>query len=141
MGGKAWQGIIVTLTVMSLSLSCAGQSPYTTTGAALGGGLGALTGAAIDSRNPWRGAAIGGIIGGVGGAVAGETMGRSRYPQQGYYNQPYYGCYDSQPYDHRHGYNDGYQLPPSNNNYGRPYPPPGYRSYPPSVAQRPEYAY
>jgi hypothetical protein len=141
MVANAWQGIIVVMTVMSLIMGCASQSPYTTTGAALGGGLGALTGAAIDNRNPWRGAAIGGLIGGVGGGVAGESMGRSRYPQQGYYNQPYYGSYDKQPYDNRYGYNDGYYSPPSNNNYGRPYPPPGYRSYPPYVAQSPDYPY
>lgn len=134
---KIWQGIIMTIAVMVLLIACASQSPYTTTGAALGGGLGALTGAAIDYRNPWRGAAIGGLIGGVGGGVAGETMGRSRYPQQGHYNQPHYGYYDNQQDDQRYGYNDGYQSPPSNNNYGRPYPPPGYRSNPPYAAQSP----
>jgi hypothetical protein len=79
---------------------CATQSPYTTPGAAVGGGLGALTGAAIDHRNRWRGAAIGGLLGGVAGGVAGEAAGRTQYPQQqGYYNPtPYYG-YQNQPYN------------------------------------------
>jgi hypothetical protein len=83
---------------------CATQSPYTTTGAAVGGGLGALTGAAIDHHNRWRGAAIGGMIGGVAGGVAGDAAGRTQHPQpQGYYNPtPYYG-YQNQPYD-RYGY-------------------------------------
>ncbi|MBW1992406.1 MAG: OmpA family protein, partial [Deltaproteobacteria bacterium] len=34
--------------VLILTAGCATQSPYTATGAAIGGGLGAITGAAID---------------------------------------------------------------------------------------------
>ncbi len=138
---KTCIGIVAVMAVIGLTIGCAGQHPYTATGAAVGGGLGALTGAAIDYRNPWRGAAIGGLIGGVAGGVAGDAAGRSRYPQPGYYNQPYYGYYQGQPYDQNYGYNDGYYSPPSNNNYGRPYPPPGYRHCPPYVAQSPEYYY
>lgn len=137
---KTWPAIGVTLAALCLITACAGQHPYTATGAAVGGGLGALTGAAVDYRNPWRGAVIGGLIGGVAGGVAGDVAARSRYPQQGYYNQPYYG-YQSQPYDQNYGYNGGYYPSPPDNNYGRPYPPPGYRHCPPYVAQRPEYYY
>lgn len=136
---KTWHGIMATLVVLGLITACAGQHPYTATGAAVGGGLGALTGAAVDYRNPWRGAVIGGLIGGVAGGVAGDAAARSRYPQQGYYNAPYYGYYQSQPYDQNYGYNGGYYPSPPDNNYGRPYPPQGYRHCPPYVAQGPEY--
>ncbi len=136
-----WLGIVALVVALSLIMGCAGQHPYTATGAAVGGGLGALTGAAVDNRNPWRGATIGGLIGGVAGGVAGNAAGRSQYPQQGYYNYPNQGYYNNQPYDRNYGYNDGYYSPPSNNNYGRPYPPPGYQSYPPYVTQNPECPY
>ena len=142
MVAKERYGIIVIIAVFGMVLSCASQSPYTGTGAAVGGGLGALTGAAIDHHNPWRGAAIGGVVGGVAGGVAGNAAGRSRYNQQGYYNQPGYGSYQNQPYDRDYyGYNGGYYPPPSNNSYGRPCPPPGYGSYPPYATQNPPYAY
>jgi hypothetical protein len=140
-GMNGWYKAVVAMMSLSMVIGCAAQSPYTTAGAAVGGGLGALTGAAIDNRNPWRGAAIGGLIGGVAGGVAGDAAARSRYPQAGYYQQPYYGYYQNQPYDRNYGYNDGYYPPPSNNNYGRPYPPPGYRQGPPYVAQSPDYVY
>jgi len=98
-----------------LVFGCAAGSPYTYTGAALGGGVGALSGAAIDSRNPWRGAAIGGVLGGVLGGVAGEAVRQSRYPSQpqGYY-QPGYGP------------PPGYGAPPR---YGYGAPPQGQGSY------------
>ncbi len=55
----------------SILTSCAGYpSPATTQGAAVGGGLGAVTGLLIDKNNRWRGAVIGGLIGAaLGGTV------------------------------------------------------------------------
>jgi hypothetical protein len=139
--GKAWHGVIIIVAVVGMVFGCATRSPYTATGAAVGGGLGALTGAAIDNKNPWRGAAIGGVVGGVAGGVAGDAAGRSRSYQQGYYDQPGYGYSQNQPYDRNYGYNDGYYPPPSDNNYGRPYPPSGYQSCPPYAVPDPEYSY
>jgi hypothetical protein len=106
---NGWQGIILALTAVSLVMGCA-ANPYLSTGAAVGGGLGALTGAAINHRNPWQGAAIGGLVGGALGAVGGEVV-RPRQPgpppPQGYY-QPDYGPQYGRP---------GYRPPPPNPNY------------------------
>jgi len=56
-GGKmvahAWQGIIVAL--MSLSLLMAAPPALMSHRRSLGGGLGAIAGAAIGNRNPWAG--------------------------------------------------------------------------------------
>jgi hypothetical protein len=81
----AWHGIIVVLTSLSLLMGCA-SSPYVGTGAALGGGLGALTGAAIGHKNPWAGAAIGGLAGAGAGALGGYVLQQQRQaqPPQGY---------------------------------------------------------
>lgn len=112
-----WHGIILVLTAFSLIMGCA-SNPYMSTGAAVGGGLGALTGAAINHRNPWQGAAIGGLIGGALGAVGGEVV-RQRQPvpqpPQSYY-QPYY-----EPQYGRPGYSS-------------PTPSPNYSSRPPVAA-------
>ncbi len=83
MVAHARYGIIVVITALSLLAGCA-SSPYVGTGAALGGGLGAITGAAIGNRNPWQGAAIGSLIGTAWGPPAamrcssGRWLSRSR---------------------------------------------------------------
>ena len=46
-----WHSLIVALTALSLLMGCA-SSPYVGTEAAVGGGLGALAGAAIGHRIP-----------------------------------------------------------------------------------------
>ncbi len=85
------------LIMAALSLLGCTASPYTYTGAALGGGLGAGTGAIIDRNNPWRGAAFGALIGGVLGGVGGEVVRQNRAPSQphGYYQPGYAPRYGS----------------------------------------------
>lgn len=62
---------LAVLAVLAVFLGgCAGQSPYTYQGAAVGGALGAGTGALIDNHNRWRGA----MIGGLGGAALGGAL-------------------------------------------------------------------
>src|SRR5208337_2220198 len=83
---KVRTGLIVTLTTLSLIMGCA-SSPYVGTGALLGGGVGAVTGAAIGHSNPWAGALIGGLAGSALGAAGGYALqqGQTSQPQQGYY--------------------------------------------------------
>jgi hypothetical protein len=93
------------------------------TGALLGGGLGALSGAAIGHSNPWQGAAIGGLIGTAAGAAGGYALQRRQpsQPPQGYYyqqqQQPGYGT----PAPPAYGYNT-----PAPYGYNRPAPGPAY---------------
>ena len=131
----AWSGIIGLLAVLSLLAGCAPGSfhPYTYTGAALGGGAGALAGAAIDPGNPLRGAAIGGVMGGVLGGVAGSAMAPSQQPQGGYYYGPRYGSQYGY-YDQNPGGGDGSYSPPPYYGSARP----AYRYYPPPEAQGPD---
>ena len=114
-----WHCLIVALMALSLLMGCA-SSPYVGTGAAVGGGAGALLGAAIGHKNPWAGALIGGLVGTGVGAAGGYALKQrqaSQQPQQGYYQQP----------------PQGYQQPPP----GYQQPPPGYSSRP--QAQGPSY--
>lgn len=62
--------MVLIMLAVFLSLSSCATRRHTATGAAVGGGLGALAGALIDSDNSWRGAVIGGLI----GAALGGTM-------------------------------------------------------------------
>ena len=94
---KVRTGLIVALTTLSLIMGCA-SSPYVGTGALLGGGLGAITGAAIaHNSNPWAGAAIGGLAGSALGAAGGYVLqqGQTSQPQPGQPQQGYY--YPAQP--------------------------------------------
>jgi len=125
----AWNGILVALTALSLIMGCA-SSPYVGTGAVLGGGLGALTGAAIGHRNPWAGAAIGGLVGSGLGAGTGYLIQQRQtaQPPQGYYQQapPGYGA----PAPPAYGYRTPAPAPGpsygSNSPAPRPAPGPGY---------------
>lgn len=144
MAVQAWHGIIVILTALSLIMGCA-SSPYVGTGAALGGGLGAITGAAIGSagRNPWAGAIIGGAVGtGLGAAGGYALQQRQTQPQppQGYYYQqpppgygapPGYGSYAPAPGPSYGGSYGGYNTP-------NPVTPPGaqYSAAPPEYSQQ-----
>lgn len=85
--------ILSLLLTAGLLAGCTGASSYTWTGAALGGGVGALSGAAIDRYNPWRGAAVGGLVGGALGGVAGTAYQQSRTPYQQGYPQGYGPAY------------------------------------------------
>jgi hypothetical protein len=110
-----WHSLIVALMALSLLMGCA-SSPYVGTGALVGGGLGALTGAAIGNKNPGAGALIGGLVGtGLGAAGGYALQQRQAQPQppQGYYQQPPPGYYQQPP--------PGYSAPP----------PQGYGSRPP----------
>jgi hypothetical protein len=108
----AWHGIIVVLTSLSLLMGCA-SSPYVGTGAALGGGLGALAGAAIGHKNPWAGAAIGGLAGAGAGALTGYALQqRQAQPPQGYYYQQPPPAYGAPPPRPNYGPNYGYNYPP-----------------------------
>jgi len=142
MVAHTWQGIIVALMSLSLLMGCA-SSPYVGTGAAVGGGLGAITGAAIANRNPWAGALVGGLMGSALGAGGGYLIQQRQQqqpypPSQGYYypDQPGYGAPAPPAYGHyapapgpSYGYNaptpatppapgDGWDTP-------APAPPPG----------------
>ncbi|MCX5894077.1 MAG: hypothetical protein NTW80_14145 [Deltaproteobacteria bacterium] len=120
-----WHSLIVALMALSLIMGCA-SSPYVGTGAAVGGGLGAITGALIGSRNPWAGALIGGAVGtglGAAGGYALQQRQASQPPPQGYYNQqpaPGYGYNAPAP--------PGYAAPPPPA-YGNRAPAPGGQSY------------
>ena len=113
------------LTALSLVMGCA-SSPYVGTGAALGGGLGALTGAAIGNRNPWAGALIGGLVGSGLGAAGGYMVQQRQAAQppqgQGYYYQPAPRGYGA-PAPPAYGYNS--PAPRTGSRYGANGPAPG----------------
>jgi hypothetical protein len=123
------KGFLATV-ALAAAVSLAGcvsapQNPYMTTGAGLGGAVGAAIGAGTNGRDPWKGAAIGGLLGAATGAVGGEVYRQATAPQQPGYNQ-----YGPQP---------GYGYPPPNQGYNRRPnygPPPAYGQYgPPSYSQ------
>lgn len=65
---------ICTLVMLLAALiaGCTSMSPYTYTGAGVGGALGAGAGALLDHNNRWRGAMVGGLMGGALGGAATE---------------------------------------------------------------------
>ncbi|MBM4286550.1 MAG: glycine zipper 2TM domain-containing protein [Deltaproteobacteria bacterium] len=69
------------------------MSPYTYTGAGVGGALGAGAGALIDDKNRWRGAMVGGLMGGALGGAATE-LGRRAADED---NRQRYGSYPANP--------------------------------------------
>ncbi len=56
--------------IFSLMVLAAGCTEYHQQGAGTGAVIGGVSGAILDSRNPWRG----GVIGGILGAIAGATL-------------------------------------------------------------------
>jgi len=143
-------GLIVALTTLSLIMGCA-SSPYVGTGALLGGGVGAIAGAAIDHSNPWVGALIGGLAGSALGAGGGYVLQQGQtsqpppgQPQQGYYYPaqpdpgaaapPGYG-YGPPPPDAgpgpAYGDNGGYPAAPQGPQETAPPPPDSYGQAPP----------
>ncbi len=146
-----WHSLIVALMALSLLMGCA-SSPYVGTGALVGGGLGALTGAAIGHKNPWAGGLIGGAVGTGLGAVTGYAL-QSRQaqpqPQQGYYQQqprgyapppPGYGSRPQAPGPAYGGSYGGYNTPnpvtPGAPQYSEA-PGPQYNQAPPQYEQAP----
>jgi hypothetical protein len=81
----------------ALAAGCTSLSPYTYTGAGVGGALGAGAGALIDHNNRWRGAMVGGLMGGALGGTATE-LGR-RAADEDARQQRAYGSYPNQSYD------------------------------------------
>ncbi len=63
-------GLVVLMA--ALAAGCTSMSPYTYTGAGVGGALGAGAGAMLDHNNRWRGAMVGGLMGGALGGAATE---------------------------------------------------------------------
>lgn len=59
--------LILIVSLLGLTFGC---TPYHAQGAETGAAVGGISGAILDSRNPWRG----GVIGGVLGAVVGATI-------------------------------------------------------------------
>ncbi len=57
--------LLVLVSLLGLSFGC---TPYHTEGAGTGAAVGGVTGAILDSKNPWRGGVIGGILGAILGA-------------------------------------------------------------------------
>jgi len=130
-----WQGLLVMLLTISLVTGCA-SSPYVGTGAALGGGLGALTGAAVGHRNPWAGALIGGAVGTAVGAAGGYAVQQrraSQTPQGYYYQQPTSPSY---PAPAPPAY--GYRTPAPGPSYGGAYG--GYNTPNPVTPPSPQYS-
>ena len=60
---------IVTILFMLALLPLASCTPYHAQGAGVGGAVGGVTGAILDSHNPWRGGVIGAAIGAIAGAT------------------------------------------------------------------------
>jgi hypothetical protein len=88
--------VLFLLTV--LTAGCTSLSPYTYTGAGVGGALGAGTGALVDSNNRWRGAMIGGLAGGALGGAATE-LGRRAADEDARQRQAAYPPTSNQSYD------------------------------------------
>lgn len=89
--------VLSSLLVAALMAGCTSLSPYTYTGAGVGGALGAGAGALIDQNNRWRGAMVGGLMGGALGGATTE-LGR-RAADEDASRQRAYGSPTLQPYN------------------------------------------
>lgn len=58
--------LLILFSLLGLSVSC---TQYHTEGAGTGAAVGGVTGAILDSKNPWRGGVIGGVLGAILGAT------------------------------------------------------------------------
>jgi hypothetical protein len=102
---------LFSVAVLAVLLSgCATQSGWN--GAAIGGGVGAVSGAIID-RNSAEGAVVGGIAGAVIGGVLGDQSELNR--RDGYDRGRHDGRYDNRRYDNRRYDDRRYQPRPSYN--------------------------
>jgi hypothetical protein len=98
---KYWQLSAVIVLLAALTAGCTSLSPYTYTGAGVGGALGAGTGALIDNNNRWRGAMVGTLIGGALGGATTE-LGR-RAADQDARQQRTYGPPPATPQSYDYG--------------------------------------
>jgi hypothetical protein len=76
--------LIAAVTLLALTVGC---TPYHAQGAGAGAAVGGVTGALLDTSNPWRG----GVIGGVLGAILGATLADVSYQasrEAAYHNRP-----------------------------------------------------
>lgn len=75
--------IIIAIAVSTLFMGGCATTPGGVQGAWTVGSVGAIAGAIVDHKNPWRGAVIGGAVMGSAGAAAGdEAEYRAREDQQ-----------------------------------------------------------
>ncbi len=58
--------LLIVFSLLALTISC---TQYHAQGAGAGGAIGAIAGALLDRKNPWRGGAKGALLGGVLGAT------------------------------------------------------------------------
>lgn len=63
--------LIVIVSLLGLTFGC---TPYHAQGAGTGAAVGGISGAILDSRNPWRGGVIGGVIGAIVGATIADIQ-------------------------------------------------------------------
>ena len=100
---------LIVLVVMVLLGSLFGCTEPQMRGGAIGAGVGGVTGALLDSRNPWRGGLIGAGLGAAFGATLGDISDRASR-EAAYANRPTYyrtedgrGEYRAEPigYDER----------------------------------------
>jgi hypothetical protein len=87
---------LIVVLLAALAAGCTSLSPYTYTGAGVGGALGAGAGALIDQNNRWRGAMVGGLMGGALGGATTE-LGR-RAADADASQQRTSGAYPTAPY-------------------------------------------
>ncbi|MDD3553356.1 MAG: YMGG-like glycine zipper-containing protein [Deltaproteobacteria bacterium] len=92
MKAKIFNKVISFFTLCAISCSvwaCAQPTQSNYEGAAVGAGVGAVAGALIDKRNPWRGAVVGGALGAVAGGSLAEVSKRAAYEARSS-NRPVY---------------------------------------------------
>jgi hypothetical protein len=70
--------IVIALSAVIFLAGCYGPTGAERGGRA-GAGVGAITGALLDSQNPWRGGLIGAALGAVFGATLGDISDRASY--------------------------------------------------------------
>ncbi len=66
--------VFLLLVLIGVSYGC---TEYQARGAGVGGVLGGIAGAFLDSRNPWRGGVIGGALGALAGATIADVSARA----------------------------------------------------------------
>ena len=74
LAGKKTVSLIMIFVFFALS-SCATQQQNQ--GAGIGGAVGGVAGAMLDSRNPWRGGVIGAVLGGIFGATIADISSKA----------------------------------------------------------------
>jgi hypothetical protein len=73
---QSFNRVVSVLLILSLAILAGSCQPYHYEGAAVGGGFGALAGALLDDKNPWRGGVIGAALGAAFGATLADISSR-----------------------------------------------------------------